>query len=214
MVNLVKMRPLDEKIEDIKEIIRGMGDLVRENLSKALECIKDLNLERVDKVVALDQKVNNFYFKGKKRIIECIALYQPVATDLRFLSASIDVLKDIERIGDYSVDIAKAARYIEHGLKWKHIFEAGELAKDIVKLSINSYVNLEHSRMKDILRLEDRIDFIYRNMFSELKREPVENVSDILNAILISRYLERIGDHSINISERMIYVLEGKREYM
>jgi phosphate transport system protein len=147
-----------------------------------------------------------------------MALQQPVAKDLRFLSVSMDVSYNFERIGDFAKDIAESLTYLDSGyLMLDEITQMGKLTSQMVKEAGEAFVKDDKDKIASVMKMEDRVDELYKSVFPILKRtvaEGKENCSSALNLILISKFMERIGDHSVNIADRAMYKMSGREEFL
>lgn len=227
---------LDFQIDTIKADILKMTKNVDEQLRDAMKALAHLDSGLAQKVVDKDDETNALYGEIKERCIQTIALQQPVAKDLRIISISMDVASNLERIGDYAVDIAKNVDYIlkesPHiseefnrdilrlidGDGGKNLMvEMGEVVATMVRDSGPAFIREDSKKVEEINRLEDQVDDLFRRIFRKLEdisRKDVEGVSFALNLILTARYLERIADHSVNITKRTVYAMKGKEEYI
>jgi phosphate transport system protein len=227
---------LDFQIDTIKGDILKMTKIVDEQLRDAMKALSHLDSNLAKKVVEKDDQTNALYGEIKERCIQTIALQQPVAKDLRIISIAMDVASNLERIGDYAVDIAKNVDYIlkesPHiseefnkdvlklidGDGGKNLMvEMGEVVSTMVKDSGPAFIHEDSRKIEEINKLEDQVDDLFRRIFRKLEdisRKDVEGVSFALNLILTARYLERIADHSVNITKRTCYAMKGKEEYI
>jgi phosphate transport system protein len=227
---------LDFQINTIKGDILKMTKVVEQQLRDAMKALAHLDSDLAKKVIDKDDVTNALYGEIKERCIQTIALQQPVAKDLRVISISMDVASNLERIGDYAVDIAKNVDYIlkesphlseefnKDVLKLidgdKHenlIIEMGEVVTAMVRDVGPAFIHEDAAKIEEILKLEDRVDDLFRRIFRKLEdisRKDVEGVSFALNLILTARYLERAADHSVNITKRSLYAMKGKEEYI
>ena len=227
---------LDFQIDTIKGDILKMTKVVEQQLRDAMKALAHLDSDLAKKVIEKDDVTNALYGEIKERCIQTIALQQPVAKDLRVISISMDVASNLERIGDYAVDIAKNVDYIlkespnlskefnKDILKLidgdRHenlIIEMGEVVVAMVRDVGPAFIHEDAAKIEEILKLEDQVDDLFRRIFRRLEdisRKDVEGVSFALNLILTARYLERAADHSVNITKRSLYAMKGKEEYI
>jgi phosphate transport system protein len=227
---------LDFQIDTIKQDILKMTKVVEEQLRDAMKALSHLDRELAQRVIEKDDETNALYGEIKERCIQTIALQQPVAKDLRVISIAMDVASNLERVGDYAVDIAKNVDYIlkesPHlseefnrdvlklidGQGEKNLMlEMGEIVARMVKDSGPAFIHEDSKKIEEINRLEDQVDDLFRKIFRRLEdisRKDTEGVSFALNLILTARYLERIADHSVNITKRTCYAMKGKEEYV
>jgi phosphate transport system protein len=228
---------LDFQIETIKGDILKMNEVVESQVRDAMLALSRLDSELAAKVMERDNETNAFYGDIKERCVQTIALQQPVAKDLRFISIAMDVASNLERIGDYGVDIAKNVDYIlkesphlsdefnrdvlklidGDGPNKNLMIEMGEVASEMVHRAGPAFIYEDGTKIEEIMKLEDQVDELFRKIFHRLEdisRKDTEGVSFALNLILTARYLERIADHSINITKRTYYAMKGKGEFI
>jgi phosphate transport system protein len=229
-------KKLDYQIETIKEELAEMTKLADEQLKNAMISLDTMDGALAKEVLQKDKPVNELYIEVKERCIQTIALQQPVARDLRFISLSMDVASNIERIGDYALDIAKNVDYVlmeppEVSGKFKDYVEdllankgkenliqhMGSIAVEMVKLATDIYINDDEKQIKELMKLEDEVDNMFGEVFKRLNASPRKDVKEItfaLNLILIARHLERIADHALNIANRSIYARRFREEFV
>jgi phosphate transport system protein len=213
-----------------------MTKLADEQLKNAMISLDTMDGALAKEVLQKDKPVNELYIEVKERCIQTIALQQPVARDLRFISLSMDVASNIERIGDYALDIAKNVDYVlmeppEVSGKFKDYVEdllankgkenliqhMGSIAVEMVKLATDIYINDDEKQIKELMKLEDEVDNMFGEVFKRLNASPRKDVKEItfaLNLILIARHLERIADHALNIANRSIYARRFREEFV
>ncbi len=211
-------KAMDKQMNKIKEGISEMSELVSNAVSKAMTALEKNDKQLANEVIIGDGFIDNYYVHIKRRSIQTIALHQPVARDLRFISISLDVVYNLERIGDYSRNIAEAVEYLnkEYTVP-EEIREMGKLAVQMSGKAANVFVNDNGGQIKEILKMEDKVDEIYRSVFPILKNDlkgKCKECPTALNMILIAKFLERIADHSVNIANRAMYEISGKEEYL
>jgi len=230
-------KKLDFQMETIKGDILEMTDLVAEQARDAMIALSRLDEKMALDIIERDQKANALYMEIKERCIQTIALQQPVAKDLRFISVSMDVASNLERIGDYAVDIAKNVGYIlqespeistefnkevlklidGEGNGKNLMMEMSGLGVDMVKKAGHAFIHEDPESVNDVLKSEDLVDEHFRKIFRRLEqisRTDREGISFALNLVLTIRYLERIADHSVNITKRTVYAMKGKEEFI
>ncbi|MGH8015609.1 MAG: phosphate signaling complex protein PhoU, partial [Candidatus Zixiibacteriota bacterium] len=143
------------------------------------------------------------------------ALYQPVATDLRFIIAILKINSDIERIGDLAVNIAQRAKTLAESKNKTMPFDLSgmfRLTTSMVKKSTDALVLLDSSLARDVGAMDDKIDDLHKGAYKTVEAEIVkdpQSVEYFINLLGVSRYLERIADHATNIAEDVVYLVEG-----
>ncbi|MBN2014238.1 MAG: phosphate signaling complex protein PhoU [Candidatus Altiarchaeota archaeon] len=211
-------KALDREMEKVKRDIMEMTELVSKAVLKAIAALEKNDRDLARKVGIEDDLINEYETQIKKRSIQTIALQQPVAKDLRIISVSMDVAYNLERIGDFARDIAMSLEYIDDGyVILEEITKMGKLGAQMVRDAGDAFVNERKEKIDTIMQMEDEVDKIYKSVFPILKKS-VEGgegkCSNALNLILISKFLERIADHSVNITNRAMYEIYGKEEYL
>jgi phosphate transport system protein len=152
----------------------------------------------------------------EEECLKVIALHQPVAVDLRFLVAVIKINNDLERIGDQAVNVAQRVFSIS-GKGPRHFYfdytTMADKAKAMLKMSLDALVHLDIDIAFKVLQLDDEVDAIKAEAYDKIKAEMQsanDDVGYLINLLLISRHLERVADHATNISEEIIYMIEGE----
>lgn len=211
-------KALDELMEKIKRDIMEMSNLASVAILKATEALNKRDRKLAEEVIIEDNVINGLEHQIKSRSIQAMALQQPVAKDLREISVSMDVAYNLERIGDFAKDMAETLKYLEEGyIMLDEINAMGELASKMVKAAGEAFVKEDRQKISSVMEMEDKIDELYKSVFPILKKTVEEGkgkCSSALNLILISKFLERVGDHSVNIVDRAMYKMSGREEYL
>lgn len=206
-----------ENLEKLRKDIFDMGNVVCETLDEAIVALERRDVES-KKVFYLEEESDILHTRIQERCIKLIALHQPVASDLRFLTSAMAVGSNLERIADYAVDIAKIIPYIsEEKNNMEEISKMGKIAHEMTIEATKAFVNKDGTLVKKVEKKEEELDEFYKLMFSKLEemveKEPKRFIL-ALNLLLVSRYLERIGDHAINVSKKTMYAIKGEEEYL
>lgn len=198
-----------------QEILR-MGSLVEEAISQSIEALVRQDHGLATKVMDNDTVIDEVEMQIEDRCIKLLATQQPMAKDLRRISAGFKIIGDLERMGDYACDIARTVHRIGNEPFIKPLIDLprmAELAQQMVKESLDAYVQenieLAYSLSKD----DDLVDHLHSQIFRELLTYMMEDPRTIKQAtylLFVSRYLERIADHATNIAERVIYLATGE----
>ncbi len=214
----MEKKSLDKEIEILRENVIRMGSIVEKMLHQTLEALKKRNLDLALDTIKKDDLVDKYYWNIENTCINLLAQYQPVAKDLRIIASTIKITKDLERIGDYSVDIAKfSSNLLENFFKlpWKDIFFLGELTEDMIREVIRIYFKPELNFLEELSSKYKEINSKYQEilyyMIYEIQKNP-KNTQEIIRLIMISRYLERIADHITNIIEIIYYMETGEKK--
>jgi len=208
----------EEKLQDMKNETAKLAEMASEAIEKCIEALKNRDLELSDSIIRNDKKINELYMEIENKCIYLIALEQPVATDLRLISSTMSITNDLERIGDYAVNIAKINKRIKEKELVKPLIDLPRM-KDIVReeieISMDFYKNMTYSEEK--LQIDDIIDDLNKQVFNELvlimMGDP-KTVDQAGKLMLVGRHLERAGDHAINIANRVNYIITGDIRYI
>ncbi len=209
-------RHLDEELKDLKIQLLEMADLTIESIKRAVKALKDRNVGLANDIFEMDRRIDQFEIGIEEKCIELIALKQPVGTDLRFLVGAIKINNDLERMGDHAVNIAQCVIAIADKPHIKPLIDIpkmARLASDMLKDSINSFIESDPVKAKKVCERDDRVDELRDQVFRELLTYMMADPTTIPRAmelILVSRNLERIADLSTNICEEVIYIAQAR----
>ncbi len=206
---------LEKELERLKKLIYSLSARVDESLELAVKSFQENDAELAEKVIADDKLVDNLEVEVEEECLKALALYQPVAIDLRFIIAVMKLNSDLERIGDLAADIAKNGININKMAKPKiplDLHQMTYLAKAIVRKALDALVNIDTFLAREVIKDDDEINAMKAEMKDEiveaLKREP-EHAQSLITLLAITHRLERIGDHACNIAEDVIYMVEA-----
>ena len=189
--------------------------MVEDRFKKAIYAVKTDDFEQATYIVETDYLVDAKEVEVEEECLKILALYQPVATDLRLITAVIKINNDLERIADYAVNIAQ--RYKTSGRNantFQYDYTAmAEQAAKMLKLSLDALVSMDVDLAYQVREMDEQVNTMrndaYRVMKDAIRKNP-EMVEEIINMYLISRHIERVGDHTKNIAEEVIYLIEGE----
>jgi phosphate transport system protein len=209
------VRHFQEELEALQARLLEMGGLAEERVRAALQGLVTRDTAIIERVMRGDEPINELHIDVDNRCFTLLALYQPMATDLRSIVAAVKINTDLERVGDLAVNIAEAAqRYTNHApvKKLIDIPQMGEIAQVMLRDSLDAFVQRDTTLAKRVLSEDDRLDALKTLVFRELLACMLEDgttVEPALDLILISRHLERIGDHATNIAEDVIFMVSA-----
>ena len=192
-----------------------MGGLAEERVRAAIQGLVSRDPVLIDKVLSGDEPVNQLHIEVDNRCFRLLALHQPMATDLRAIVAAVKINTDLERVGDLAVNIAEASkRYITHApvKQLIDIPQMGEIAQAMLRDALDSYVKRDTELAHQVLNEDDRLDSLKTQVFRDLLTHMLRDqgtVEPALDLILISRHLERIGDHATNVAEDVIFMVSA-----
>jgi phosphate transport system protein len=209
-------RHFQEDLDALKERLLAMGGLAEERVREAVHGVKDRDNAALDAVLSGDEPINDLHMEVDDRCFKLLALHQPMAADLRVIVAAVKINTDLERVGDLAVNIAEAGkRYLQHApvKPLIDIPRMGDLAQKMLRDSLDAFVRRDMPLAEKVLAEDDTLDALKTQIFRELLTymlQSPETIEPALDLILISRHLERIGDHATNVAEDVIFILSAK----
>jgi phosphate transport system protein len=209
-------RHFQDDLDALKERLLTMGGLAEERVRESVRGLMDRDSSALDLVLAGDEPINDLHMEVDDRCFKLLALHQPMAADLRVIVAALKINTDLERVGDLAVNIAEAGkRYLQHApvKPLIDIPRMGELAQKMLRDSLDAFVRRDMPLAEAVLAADDILDALKTQIFRELLTYMLQSPDTIepsLDLILISRHLERIGDHATNVGEDVIFILSAK----
>ncbi|MBD9358587.1 phosphate signaling complex protein PhoU [Methylomonas albis] len=210
-------RQFNEEMEDIRNKVLTMGGLVEQQVDLATKAFMGNDMENAEKVVQQDRYVNEMEKDIDHECTEIMAKRQPAAFDLRMLIATIKIITDLERIGDEAARIAKMTMRLEgadyYQDKYYEIEHLLNLVKDMLNGALDAYARNDVEEVIAITEQDAKVDREYTSITRQLITQMMENPRNItraLDMLWAARALERIGDHSCNVCEQVIYMVKGK----
>lgn len=209
-------RTFDEELKHLKGKILELGTLVEEQIRQAMQALVRRDSELARRTIETDHRVNGMEVAIDEECVRLIALRQPTAGDLRFLTMAIKIVTDLERMGDLAVDVCERAIELNEEPQLKPYIDLprmAEHAQRMVKEALDAFVNRDAELARKVCRDDDFIDDLNEQVFRELLSFMLEDPHTITRAIrlsFISKYLERIADHATNVAEMVVYLVEGK----
>ena len=205
-----------EELEALQSRLLEMGGLAEERVRACIEALEARDLNVVAQVMGGDEPINQLHIEIDNRCFRLLALYQPMATDLRAIVAAVKINSDLERVGDLAVNIAEAAqRYLGHApvKQLIDIPRMGTIAQTMLRDALDAFVKRDTDLARSVLNCDDELDALKTQVFRELLTymlQAVETIEPALDLILVSRHLERIGDHATNIAEDVIFMVSAQ----
>ena len=210
------VRHFQEELEVLKSRLLEMGGLAEERVRRSVQALADRDLREIDRLLAGDEPINELHIEIDNRCFRLLALHQPMAADLRAIVAAVKINTDLERVGDLAVNIAEAAkRYAMHApvKKLIDIPRMAAIAQSMLRDALDAYVRRDIALAQHVLNEDDQLDTLKTQVFRELLTFMLQDPSTIepsLDLILISRHLERIGDHATNVAEDVIFMVSAR----
>ena len=204
-----------EELEALQGRLLEMGGLAEERVRAALQGLVARDPAVINKVLSGDEPINQLHIEVDNRCFRLLALHQPMATDLRAIVAAVKINTDLERVGDLAVNIAEARkRYIGHApvKQLIDIPQMGDIAQAMLRDALDAYVRRDTDLAHRVLSEDDRLDSLKTQVFRDLLTHMLQNQSTVepsLDLILVSRHLERIGDHATNVAEDVIFMVSA-----
>jgi phosphate transport system protein len=209
-------RYLIRELDKIKKKILSLGALVEERVRLTSTAVDNRDAAVAQKIIDTDWEIDEMEVDVEEECLKILALYQPVAVDLRFIVTAIKINNDLERIGDQAVNIAERVLIISKRPEMNFVFDyapMAEKAEAMLKMSLDALVNMDVDMALKVITLDDEVDNIKTLAYDRIKgaiKETPERVGYLINLLLISRHLERLADHATNIAEEVIYLIEGE----
>lgn len=208
----------DRELEILHLDLLRMGGLIEDAIDKSIVALENRDKELARSVILNDKKINDLEHVIETECLRLILKQQPVAGDLRTISTALKMVTDMERIADQASDIADISLRFENKpfiKTFEHIPLMAHIASDMVKGSIDAFVNSDIEASKRIIKQDDEVD----NLFGKVKQELIalltnstENADQVIDFLMITKYIERIGDHAVNIAEWVIFSVTGEHK--
>jgi phosphate transport system protein len=209
-------RHFDDELADLKQRILRMGALVEGQIRQSLTALVDRNEELAQQVIQNDHHVNTMDVEVDEVCLELLALHQPAARDLRFITTAMKISTELERMSDLAENICERAIELNEEPQLKPYIDIPLMAERAIKMvreSLDAFVRWDSGLARKVLDDDDSVDNLNEQIFRELLSFMIENPQTISRAIrlsFISKYIERIADHATNVAELIVYMVEGK----
>lgn len=207
---------LEREVDRLKRKILSLSAMVEDSVYKAVKSVEERDSALARTVIEADDQIDTFEVEVEEECLKILALHQPVAIDLRLIIAVLKINNDLERIGDLAVNIAHRATSLADRKKVAAIFQFQHMSskvKQMLRRALESLVNLDVQLAKEVCSSDDEIDRMNHEMHQQIResiRAHPEDLEALLYFISVSRNLERIADHTTNIAEDVIYMVEGE----
>ena len=208
----------DEQLDQLNKEIINMGSLIEQAIGMAVEALIKQDVDKAQKAMEFDEEVDH-----QEKVIETLCLklllqQQPVAKDLRVISAALKMITDMERIGDHASDISDLAIQLSGLPHIEQLTHIEQMAKEIMVMLIQgleAYVERNYEKAEEVIAHDDIID----DLFAKVKQELIDIIQknsdcagQAADLLMVAKYFERIGDHATNIAEWVIFSITGKHE--
>ncbi len=204
------------QLRKLNNLLIEMGHLIEESIELAVTALVNQDVEKAKRAIAFDENIDDMEKEIENLCLNLLLCQQPVAKDLRFVSAAMKMVTDMERIGDQAADISEITLLLA---KESYIKELSNIKKmavettDMVMKSIEAYIENNSKKARDVIAQDDVVDALFQDTKTELItliNENIENGEQAADFLMIAKYFERIGDHATNIAEWVIFSIEGE----
>ncbi|BBO80711.1 phosphate transport system regulatory protein PhoU [Desulfosarcina ovata subsp. sediminis] len=211
------VKHFQRELDKVKKMILSLGALVEQGVHRIKAAIEERDVALAKDIMRFDHEIDEMEVEIEEECLKIIALHQPVAADLRFLIAVVKINNDLERIGDQVVNIAQRVQQIAKRPVAPYQFDysvMAEKAETMLRMSLDSLVNQDLDMAIEVLKLDDEVDKLKNEAYDRIKQAMADgatkDIGYMINLLLISRHIERLGDHATNIAEEVIYMIEGE----
>jgi phosphate transport system protein len=204
------------QLADVREMVLRMGGLAEQMTRRVIHALVRRDAGILAEVRAMESQVNQLHVEIDEACLELIALRQPAAADLRFITAAMKIIVDMERIGDQAINIVERAEPLLAVPPLKPLIDIprmADIAQEMLKASLDAYVNGDDELAYRTILRDDEVDQLKDQVFRELLTFMMSDPTTIpraMDLILVSRHIERIADHATNICEDVIFMVKGK----
>lgn len=204
------------QLKQLNELLTEMGQMVEKAIEMAIQALVSQNKEQAEMAINYDEEIDDKEKEIQNLCLKLLLCQQPVAKDLRFVSAALKMITDLERIGDQAADISELAIALsgqEYIKNLDHIKKMAMETTDMVIKSINAYVESDEMAARKVIEHDDVVDELFASVKHELItliNQDMSNGEQAADLLMIAKYFERIGDHATNVAEWVIFSVTGK----
>lgn len=204
------------ELETLKRLILELSAMVENALELAVDAVQKRDEATAHVVIERDREIDHREVIVEEECLKLLALYQPVAADLRYIVAMLKINNDLERVGDLAVNIAERAVFLSHENPIAAPFDFEEMSKltrQMLLQARDAMIQRDVALARSVCALDDQVDAIHRAMYEAVKqaiREHPQDLDALIHLLSVSRNLERVADHATNIAEDVIYMVEGR----
>jgi len=209
-------RHFHEELELVKQKTLKLGSLVETMVERAVASLVDRDSRQAEDIIAADEKVDALDIEIDEDCLRLLALHQPTAGDLRFITTAMKITTDLERMADQAVNICQRAIELNEEPQLKPYIDIpimSQLSQKMMRDALDAFVRRDAALAREVIPADDKVDALRNQIFRELLTFMMEDPRTIPRAIrliLVSRHLERIADHATNLAEMVVYLAEGK----
>ncbi len=209
---------MEHEISIITDDLLEMTNLIEETIRNAIKSLKEKDSDLARKIINDDEKIDDLEDDIKDKCLKFLATQQPLASDLRYMISVMQMVRDLERIGDHCEDIAKYTLRFENEKYMKELIDIprmADMAAKMVKNSIDAFVNKDLRLARKVWKADEEVDELFRNIYDELMGmvdKDASNANQSVMFLFIAAHLERIADYATNICEETVFAMEGNYE--
>lgn len=210
------VRHFQEELGILKERLLVMAGLAEERVRASVQTLVNRESDAIERILLGDAQINELHIEIDSRCFQLLALYQPMAVDLRTIVSGVKINSELERVGDLAVNIAEATRrYLLHPpvKQLIDIPHMANLAQSMLRDALDAYVRRDMALARQVLTVDDTLDVlkdqVFRELLTYMLQDPLK-IEPALELVLISRHLERVGDHATNIAEEIIFMVSAR----
>jgi phosphate transport system protein len=208
---------LQRQFDKLKRDILALGARVEQAVSQAVTAVRQRDADLAQRVIDADEQIDAAELDVEEECLHTLACYQPVALDLRFTVSVLKINNDLERIADLAVNIAEQARFLADHPPIQDppvpLAEMAAVAQSMLKRSLDALVQADTDLAHAVRADDDRVDAMHRRTYEIIEqcfRDQPDQIGSLVHFLSISRQLERIADHAVNIAEDVVYMVEGR----
>lgn len=209
-------RPFHDELDTLQKRLMEMAGIVERVVARSIQAVLERDGTVAQDIIAEDDRIDDLEIEIDARVMELLALHQPMATDLRQIIATNKVANDLERVGDHAVNMAKAARRLTETSplpELRELVEMGEITKEMLSDTLAAFVSRNPGTARMVCLADDKVDNLRRSLFRILFTHMLEDpkrIGGALELLLVSQNLERIADLSTNVAEDVVFLVEGR----
>jgi phosphate transport system protein len=205
----------EAELKDLREKLLSMGGKVEMAIARSVRAVTDRDSDLAEQVIESDRELNRLEVEIDDACRRLLALRQPAASDLRFITTALKIVTDLERMGDLSANIADRARDLNQAAPLRpfpDLTKMAELAQTQLKKSLDAFVESDVAKADEVMKGDDLLDALFVKLFNELlafMMEDSKNIRRTTSLLSIAKNLERLGDHTTNVAEMVVYMVRG-----
>ncbi len=210
------VKSYDEELDRISNTIVHLGSFIEEQLARAINSLVNRDSALADEVIADDRKADALEEDINNQVTRILALRQPMADDLRLITAALKISSDLERIGDYAANVARRADALNQFEPVKPVFAVPRMAltvQTMIKDVLDAFLERDAERAMTVWRRDEEVDEMYNSLLRELvtyMMEDPRNITPCTHLLFVAKNIERVGDHATNMAETISYLVHGK----